>query len=148
MGGRGGMGGGGGFSHAGAVRGGFSRGGFARSAGFDRGFAGRGFGGRGFRGGFFPFFGFGLGFALAADPWFYGPYGWGYGPYGWDYGPPYDDPYIDDYYGPPPPSVGGPTGAAPSGPVACGQWMWHADQSRYQWVPAPCAAPAAPAPTR
>lgn len=112
---------------------GFSHGGFARGGGF----GGRGFGGRGFRGGFFPFFGFGLGFALAADPWFWGYpgyYGWYDGPYG---------PYGDDYYGPPPPRAGADT--APP-PAACGSWVWHADQGRYQWVGAPCQAPAPPPP--
>jgi hypothetical protein len=147
-GGHGGMGGGrGGFGHsgighAGVGRGGFSRGGFGHAGFGGGGFRGGGFRGHGFGGrGFYPFFGFGLGFALAADPWFYGPYGWDYGPYAYGYYPyaydaggDYDD---DDYDGPPPPS-----GAAPARPAACGQWVWHADQSRYQWVPGPCAAPA------
>jgi len=142
FGGHGGMGGRGGFSHGGfASRSGFAgqRFGGQRFAG--GGFAGRGFHGRGFGRGFFPFFGFGLGYALAADPWFYGPYWWDYGPY-----PPYAydgdyyyDRYNEEYGGPPPPAD-----VAPAHPAACGQWVWRPDQSRYHWTPGPCAA-AAPA---
>src|SRR5580658_10206851 len=92
--------------------GGFGHGGFAGSGGFGRGFAGHGF-----RGGFYPYFGFGLGYALAADPWFYAPYWWDYGPPYYPYGY-----YGPDYYdGPPPP------GAAPTRPAAFGQWVWHAN---------------------
>jgi hypothetical protein len=134
---------GGGF-HGGAAHG---AGGFHGGA-FHGGFRGGGFRGGGFRGfrgpGFFPFFGFGLGFALAAAPWYYG-----FPDYWWDYGPPYPYAYGPyGYYGPPPPDgppVGPPPGAATAPPAACGSWVWRADHSRYQWVPAPCAPAAPPA---
>jgi hypothetical protein len=123
-GGHGGGGGHGGYGGRGAAS--YGHGGYGRG----------GYGGYGFRGGgFYPYFGFGLGFALAADPWF-----WGYpGYYGW-----YDGPYWDDYYGPtplPPPPPG--ANVAPP-PAACGSWVWHADQGRYQWVATPCGLPAPP----
>jgi hypothetical protein len=132
--------------------GGFHGGGFHGGGGFRGGFHGGGFHGgfHGFHGrGFFPFFGgFGLGFALAAAPWYYGFPG-----YWWDWGPPYAyyyGPYgpWDGYYGPPPPDgppVGPPPAASSAPPAACGSWVWRADQSKYQWVPAPCAPAAPPA---
>lgn len=91
---------------------------------------GGGWRGGGFRHGYgYPFFGgLALGFGLGY-PWYYwgDPY-WYWGPYPYWY-----DGY-DYYYGPPP--------ATTSPPTACGAWVWHGDQNRYQWVPAPCAAPA------
>jgi len=142
-GGHGGFGGGhGGFSHASAGRFG---GGYHS---YGRGFGYRG--GYGWRGGYgyYPW-GFGLGFALAADPWFYGfpGYGWYYDtPYGcglWGCG--YD--YIYDAPPPPrgsaPPPPGESNAAAP--PAACGSWVWRTSPNgHYDWVPSACA-PAAPA---
>lgn len=143
--GHGGMGGHGGFGGGGRGGGwhGASVGGWHGSGWRGGGWDGGRFHGDHFHhfGGFFPFFGaFALGAAFASpwyywgDPWWY----WGPGPY------PYDGYYGDYDYGPPPPPP-----PANSAPAACGRWVWRADQSHYQWVPTPCAAPpaeAAPAP--
>jgi hypothetical protein len=152
---RGGMGGGRGGMVGGrgaAGWGGGWHGGAGHGGGWGGGWHGGGWGG-GWHNhccGFYPFFGgFALGFA-AAYPWYYWGYPsdyWGppypyYGYDGYDGGPydsngdGYPDSYSGGYYNAPP---------APAGPQACGSWVWHADQSRYQWVPAPCAStPAAP----
>jgi len=142
-GGHGGFGGGhGGFGHASVGR-----------AGGYHGYYGRGYGyrgGYGWRGGYgyYPYWGFGLGlgFALAADPWFYGfpGYGWYYdAPYGcggWGCGYDYEGPPPPPGSAPPPP---GATRAAP--PAACGSWVWRTSPNgHYDWVPSACA-PAAPA---
>jgi hypothetical protein len=125
-------------SHGGHFGGGGSRSSFG-GGGFHSSFGGGGFRGGGFRGGFGPFFGgFGLGLGFAS-PWYYG---WGpywddyYGP--WGYGPGYYG-YGGDYGPPPPPAPG----ATPP-PQACGSWNWRADQQRYVWIAAPCAAQPAP----
>ena len=125
-------------SHAG---GGSRGGGFHGSGGFyGGGYRGGGF----YRGGFYSYPGYyygaaGLGFALGAslaDPWYYGPAYYGY--YGY-YGPPPQVVYADPAYGyAPPPAVG----AAPQ--AACGQWSWDQAQSKYNWIPGPCAGAAAP----
>ena len=85
----------------------------------------------GYRGGYFAG-GLGLGIALGAYPWH--PYG---GPAYYGYGPSYSS-YYD--YGPPPPVYAdAPVASGPA--LACGAWSWIADQNRYLWVPAACAAP-------
>jgi hypothetical protein len=92
--------------------------------------------GGGWHGGWWPFWGgVGLGWALSY-PWYYwgGPYGYWGAPYPYSYYG-YGYPY-DGYYD-----------RGPSPPYACGQWVWHADQNRYEWVPGPCAGHgSAPAP--
>ena len=137
MGGHGGWGGGGGGGWHGAGAG-WGGGGGWRGGGHFHGCCGY----------YYPFFGaFALGFA-AAYPWYYwgdpygyyGPgygYGYGYGYYGYPgdgdgYGYPYDG------YGP----NGYPPASGYAAPQACGHWVWSAEQSQYQWVPASCAAPA------
>jgi len=107
---------------------------FAGHGGFGGGgWRGGGFRGGGFRGYGYPFWG---GLALGLDlgyPWYYwgDPYWYWDGPYADWYGYyPYD-------YGPPP--------ATTTPPTACGAWVWHGDQNRYQWVPSPCAPAAPPA---
>ena len=158
--------GGGGFSHASAA-GGYHGGGAYRGGGGYRGggYRGGGYGGYGWRGGYgggyAPYWGgFGLGLAFGAaaySPWAYGYYPsyYGYYPAYYDQ-PPYAssyDEYYDDNYdgdeGPPPagdaPSVRAPVAssaqAAPTASgQACGQWVWHADQQRYQWAATACGA--------
>jgi len=139
-----------GHAHAGAVHaagrpaGGFGHAGYGR-AGFVGGY--RGGYGHYWGGPYWGGFGFGLALGAAwADPWYYADY------YPWYYGYPvayygpapvysYADVY-DDEAGPPP----APTSAAPQAPSAlggsaaqvCGQWVWHADAGRYQWVSSNC----------
>ena len=146
-----GMGGGGGWHGGGGMGGGWHGGGSWGGGGWHGGGAwGGGWHGGGWHGGwhghyccgFFPFFpGFALGFA-AAYPWYYwgDPYWWGPGSYPYGYYNGYYNGYYGPYdgYGAPPPAA--------SAPVACGRWVWQADQSHYQWVPTPCAAPAQAAP--
>jgi hypothetical protein len=120
--------------------GGFRGGAFHTGGGFH--------GGYGYRGGHYGGWGYGwgaagLGFALGAalaDPWYYGPGYYGY--YGW-YGPPAPVVYYDQpgyVYAPAPPQA-----AQQSG---CGQWSWDQSQSRYNWIPGPCAPAAAPTPAQ
>jgi hypothetical protein len=136
----------GGISHVSAGRAGgyrgapvYGHGGYA----YGHGWRGYGWGG----------YGFGLGLALGAswyDPWYYpGYYPWYYGaPVVYDYAPPYSFEDVYDDEGPPPaaPATSAPPSAAGPGSSGqvCGQWVWHADQGRYQWVSSACTAPAAP----
>ena len=147
--------GGGGF-HGGGGGGGFHGGG--GYGGYHGGYGGYRGGYGGYRGGWggygWGFGGFGLGLALGAayyNPWYYGYggyYGYGYPGYGYaGYGPSaWDDDY-DDYNGAPGPASAPPAtyqggyGAAPAASPsaqACGQWVWHADQNKYQWAPGAC----------
>lgn len=99
--------------------------GFAAHGGFGWGHGG--YGGWGYRGGWghgwggwYPYWGVGLGLALS--PWYYGYPGY------WDYYGAY--PYYD-YYSPPPRTAA----------TACGNWVWRSDANQYEWVPQPCGAP-------
>ena len=147
-------GGGGGFHGGGGGGGGFHGGYGGYHGGYGGGWRG-GYGG--WRGGYgygWGFGGFGLGLALGAayyDPWYYGYGGYYPGYYGYYpayYGPSaWDDDY-DDYYGGPAPAQAAPPanynggysapGAGSASAQACGQWVWHADQNKYQWAPGAC----------
>ena len=125
--------GGGGWSRSGGYgHGGWSHGGWGHGGG------GYGYRGRGYCCGSYWAGGFGLGLTLglAADyPWWYyqdfpGYYYYPYAPYAVAPAP------TADGAGPPPE-------AASAQPQACGQWVWNAQQNRYDWAAGACPAPAA-----
>lgn len=141
----------GGGYHGGGYHGGY--GGYRGGWGGYRG--GWGYGGWGYGGWGWGAFGLGLALGSAWDPWYGGYYYPGYySPYYYSYAPGYS--YDEDAYdyGPPPagapgPGYAPPAGSAPptAGPVpssstpqkACGQWVWRADQNKYEWNGAACS---------
>jgi hypothetical protein len=91
---------------------------------------------------YYPFWG---GFC-SVPPWgapFYSPWYYCFPGYDWDYSTPY---YWDSYdgYNAPATPLGPNEGLdSSSSHNVCGNWIWRAGQSQYQWVTSPCAVPSA-----
>lgn len=69
---------------------------------------------------------------------FYSSWYYCYPGYDWDYDAPY---YWNSYDAPPaPPPAGSPDSASTQS--VCGNWMWRADRSQYEWATSACAPPA------
>jgi hypothetical protein len=85
-----------------------------------------------------PFWGGFCSMSPFGGPFYYSWY-YCYPGYDWDYDAPYYWNSYDAPPAPPPPDGGSPL---PSSQNVCGNWMWRADRSQYEWVTSACTAPA------